>query len=830
MGQLKRRLYTLGLSLLVLIVALAGLLSVLDILNSATVSSTSNAGSASPTTTPADIVQKPPETPSKPPPTTPNVNITPKLALSLPDSFNLDVSRATEPELSLNNTGTATHYPVLEVTGAENTEYLKSLTASYYDGTEWKQEEFGEYIEYNGELLIPPGINPAQIVTDNITVATLVDIVNGKVAIPTSLYPVSVNSSEPLLYFPEDMTFLAEEEFPEEYVFQTIHFVFERGALANADLDSIQKYLQLPENITPRTYELAKDITGGIESPFLMAKAIEDYLKTNYTYDFEFDPAPSGHEPNDWFLFEEKSGVCTNFNSAFVILCRAAGIPARLAGGFHIEATGQLQEVFTDQAHAWAEVKFKELGWYTFDATGSPGIKLKQTTTEITRVNPVATKGDEFTVEGTVYAGKAEPADGLLVEILINKTKEAKGAAVVGRGIVSGGRFKITAVVPSDMAVGQYQVMAHCLKTSRYEESWSDPVIKVVSGTKITLSAPDRIKAGQTIILNGLLSGEYGERLAGQNVQIYLDGALRDNLVTDSDGKFKWSGTFNLAGDYLLSASYAGNEYFLEADAEIALKVLAPAVIAFKAEGQTAGKPVVFTGSLQEQTTKVPLAGRSLDIIINGTPRDAPVVTDKKGEFKFEYIFDEKGKHSIEVRFAGDMDYYETGAALQLEISVPGGFPVLPLTLIALAAAGVATAWVIFLRTKRQPITVSLNKQNINQNETPAPWQRSDSGLRLTLDFPQIKEPLPDVWGAGEEMTIAFRLTDETGTGVAAALELIVNGEVITRPETAKDGKTEVPFLFPAKGQYELVARYEGPNDKKAAPDGHYALWTTVKR
>jgi len=79
----------------------------------------------------------------------------------------------------------------------------------------------------------------------------LVNIVNGVSAIPTSLYPVSINASEPLLYFPEDMTFLTEEEFPEDYIFETIHYIFDRQTLANADLDLIQEYLQLPENITP---------------------------------------------------------------------------------------------------------------------------------------------------------------------------------------------------------------------------------------------------------------------------------------------------------------------------------------------------------------------------------------------------------------------------------------------------------------------------------------------------------------------------------------------------------------------------------------------------
>jgi len=812
MDLLKRRFYILGLSLLVLIIALAGLLGILDSLSEST-TTTANPGNGEPTTT------QPPDNGEKPPGTeTPNQNsndkappsqaITPKFVLSLPDSFNLGKVSSTNPGLALGS-AMPVHFPILEVTGAANTEYLKSITAAYYDGAEWLPTELGDYIEYNGKLIVPPGIDPDQIVTDDITVSTLVDIVNGKAAIPTSLYPVSVNSSEPLLYFPDDMTFLAEEEFPEEYIFETAHYIFDRQTLANANLDLIQEYLQLPENITPRTYELAETITGGIESSYYMAKAIEDYLKTEYTYSYEFESAPAGWEPNDWFLFEEKSGVCTNFNSAFVILCRAAGLPARLAGGFHIAPQAATQTVYADQAHAWAEVKFDDLGWYTFDATGSlPAVT--PTVTEITVTSPTAQKGEEFMAAGTVWTDTEKPTEGVLVEILVNDTKAHEGAVLVGQGIVTGGHFEIHAVIPGEVAVGEYHVLAHTLKTARYQESWSDPIIKVVSGVSINLQMPDRIKTGEKLALKGSLTGEFGEALGGQKLQLYLNGDPAASPTTDSAGNFSWENSFDEPGDYILQVSYPGTEYFLAATGEAKFRVLAPAVLTFKTDGNLINSPVKVDGRLTEAKTNDPLTDRALLFYIDGILQENRPVTDNGGRFDFKYTFSDAGEHNIEVKFPGDADYYEATATADINIVISATFSPWPIIIAALALIAVgAGGWFLYRRLKKNRVPEVPEAAPETPMAATTPWKTSDSSRLLTIEFPQIGEPLPDVWGVGEELTIALRLTDEVGTGLVAPLEVLISNEGIIQTTTDKDGRAEIRHTFKHKGQYNITVKYE---------------------
>jgi len=213
MGQLKHRFLLLGLSLLVLIIALAGLFSVLDTLpkpaSSANQSAanppsdnTSGIGASTGNTTGGNsgggLVQLPDIKPL--PIKLPDMN----LPISLPDSFNLNVKKALDPSLSLKG-NLPPHFPLFDVTGANSTQYLKSMTSSLFNGAEWVNNNPADFIPYTGELTIPPGIEPEQTIADSISVSRLADIINGNVAIPTALYPTGIDAPGPLLYNPDDM-------------------------------------------------------------------------------------------------------------------------------------------------------------------------------------------------------------------------------------------------------------------------------------------------------------------------------------------------------------------------------------------------------------------------------------------------------------------------------------------------------------------------------------------------------------------------------------------------------------------------------------------------
>ena len=79
----------------------------------------------------------------------------------------------------------------------------------------------------------------------------------------------------------------------------------------------------------------------------------------------------------DWFLFDSKTGTCGQFSSAFVVLARSVGIPARVVSGWTVSPVDGPQTVHADQAHQWAEVAFNELGWMTFEPTAPGGAPFR---------------------------------------------------------------------------------------------------------------------------------------------------------------------------------------------------------------------------------------------------------------------------------------------------------------------------------------------------------------------------------------------------------------------------------------------------------------------
>ena len=138
-------------------------------------------------------------------------------------------------------------------------------------------------------------------------------------------------------------------------------------------------YLQLPPEITPETYALARQITAGLDNTYDKAVAIQRYLDATYRYTLELAD-PGAREPIDFFLFAHKQGHCEYFASAFAVLARAVGIPVRQVNGF---LGGEWNEyrgyvaVRAGDAHAWAEVFFPGAGWVMFDPTpAAPGGEL----------------------------------------------------------------------------------------------------------------------------------------------------------------------------------------------------------------------------------------------------------------------------------------------------------------------------------------------------------------------------------------------------------------------------------------------------------------------
>jgi transglutaminase-like putative cysteine protease len=136
-------------------------------------------------------------------------------------------------------------------------------------------------------------------------------------------------------------------------------------------------HLALPDTITQRTRDLAEEITAGLDSPYAKAHAIETFLR-GYEYDLDVPAPPSGVDVVDFFLFDLKRGYCDYYSTAFIVLARLNGLPARFATGYAVGNWDMdtREWIITEaEAHSWPEVYFPDVGWVPFEPTaGRPAL------------------------------------------------------------------------------------------------------------------------------------------------------------------------------------------------------------------------------------------------------------------------------------------------------------------------------------------------------------------------------------------------------------------------------------------------------------------------
>lgn len=123
--------------------------------------------------------------------------------------------------------------------------------------------------------------------------------------------------------------------------------------------------------IDPRVVSLTQRVTANARTTFDKATALWRYFtaENQFTYDTQTAPVADADALAD-FLLNGKRGFCEQFASAMAVMLRVLGIPSRVAVGFTTGfADGDTRLITSQDAHAWVEVYFGDLGWVSFDPT-----------------------------------------------------------------------------------------------------------------------------------------------------------------------------------------------------------------------------------------------------------------------------------------------------------------------------------------------------------------------------------------------------------------------------------------------------------------------------
>ena len=115
--------------------------------------------------------------------------------------------------------------------------------------------------------------------------------------------------------------------------------------------------------------EIIKDAGTDLEKLQAIEKELNSYTYTRQPGNLP-DRVTNAGEFLDYFLLESRQGYCTYFATAFVLLARTQGIPARYVQGFCVPMEGSREAVvLSNMAHSWPEVYIEDVGWIPFEPT-----------------------------------------------------------------------------------------------------------------------------------------------------------------------------------------------------------------------------------------------------------------------------------------------------------------------------------------------------------------------------------------------------------------------------------------------------------------------------
>jgi len=775
--------------------------------------------------------------------------------------------------------GTAEPLSLFKITNAGHTRLLRNVATPIYDGGLWKISEDASYDIYDGEIINPPvELTPAETESDHITISPLVEFRSG--FFPTSLYTDHLSINKQVRFYPEELAFFCESNFQTPYSFTTTHYTFNEDDLMVARTLEKQQCLQLPENISDRIRSLAREVVSGHDTDYDKLKTIEDYLETNYEYDPTYKRSPESHEPNDWFLFEERRGICVNFNSAFVVLARCVGIPSRLVHGYAVKPIAEEQVVNTGQGHAWVEAPFIGMGWLPFDArpsgcgpcadsgneicpecggsggsqggscevcngTGQIPAEKIPTKIHLNSVSSVVQKGYTFKALGEVLTIDNKPVLNMPVEIFINYEK-ARGGIRVGQGMATEGAFEITCNAPSEVPVDDYFVIAHAIETEAYYESWSESPAKIrlpsdkdtTDNTRIAtaieiLTMDASVQKGQLISVEGIVKAENETPVNNVNIEVFINGlkergGILIGKTSTDNSQFKLEAPIPAdvdVGDYHVIAHLLGNNTYNESWSDPEVKIISATKIDLESPDTTdADSLMVIAGTLTEKLG-TPIGNQLLTLSLAGLGEIGTVTTDEKGHFTYKYTFNEPGTYQIIVSFA-ETEYYLASQAVkdikvfmptQMLIDIPENAIVneeVTLTgmLSEMNGVGIENQQIYVYLNDKEPTTcvtraggsfeVHLVFEEPGANTIEAVYMGNDyySGSSATanirIDDISINVVTPDVITRNEEILIKGALEPQTPYIEDQLVEIIFDDNSIAQVPTDSTGLFQKPYIF----------------------------------
>lgn len=258
---------------------------------------------------------------------------------------------------------------------------LHAYTLTTFNGTSWEHGESEQWDTADGDFLWPGGFDAVS--KDSVSI-TIRNLQQDRLLVPGQ--PRRVQTEQPLVYSAKTDEVRLENPvsggFSYGLAIRSRDLSPQRlSGLDPRDVTASPELVQLPDTgFTDRISELTQEVISdaGAQSSYEELIAIQNYLRDPglFTYTESVDSADS--KDAVWDFLQDRRGYCVQFATTMVVMARSLGIPSRLAVGYlpgtaNEDGTAQIN---SDQAHAWPQVLFPEVGWVRFEPT--PGVQSGQ--------------------------------------------------------------------------------------------------------------------------------------------------------------------------------------------------------------------------------------------------------------------------------------------------------------------------------------------------------------------------------------------------------------------------------------------------------------------
>ena len=148
-----------------------------------------------------------------------------------------------------------------------------------------------------------------------------------------------------------------------------LRYSYERGV----DPITLRASVSYPKSQNPKSLRIAHKLKRDYPKPSdRFQKIVELFKEQHLTYSLKPKPLDMNNSV-DSFLFDKRSGYCVHFASAFVLMSRMSGIPARVVTGYKATPSNSIKNyliIKERDAHAWAELLI-DGRWVRYETTSS---------------------------------------------------------------------------------------------------------------------------------------------------------------------------------------------------------------------------------------------------------------------------------------------------------------------------------------------------------------------------------------------------------------------------------------------------------------------------